>query len=270
MFEIVSLDTDFGRFHGLFAKSDHATGLAIHIHGTGGNFYGNTIATAFASVYTRHGFNYATLNVPGYDATAATERLSQFAPVLEKWITKLAPTGELVLQGHSLGALKIINLLVAGNSFLNSRITRAVLMSPFDIVSFYLGKTDGEIAEKVEILKEWQRKHGDDYLVPKSFFEWWPISVGTLLDLATPGSPCDVFPSRMNLSGTPVTKLPRPALVFIGGNDFASFPTPRHVATNIAESSAFKVHEVSDAAHNLEPQINTVADHLDRWLSASV
>src|SRR5215213_4089757 len=104
--ERLTLDDDRA-LHGLSSGLDKGQ-IAIHVHGTWGNFYENTIATAFADLYASFGYGFATVNVPGHDSESTSEVFEESLQALALWAHHLAPTGNILWQAHSLGALKVV------------------------------------------------------------------------------------------------------------------------------------------------------------------
>jgi pimeloyl-ACP methyl ester carboxylesterase len=240
---------------------------ALHVHGSWGNFYENTIATDTAAAYIANGWNYATVNTVGHDAGTIAEDLSSVADI-QAWMDYFASKGtrDWVLQGHSLGALKIIKSLASKE--LTHEVTAVVLLSPFDLPAFYAETGDeSTIQSQHRRAQELITSMGGSALVPPSLFDVWPVSLGTYLDALTIGGSLDVFQSR---SGTlsHLANLGVPSLVVLGGADFAATPDNRSVR-DLVETLGVSVTLIDGAPHNFagfEEEVNAAVQRFVREL----
>ncbi|GIE78087.1 hypothetical protein Aph02nite_40370 [Actinoplanes philippinensis] len=262
-FELVQLATSTGSLHGLVHHVEQPRGLALHIHGTWGNFYGNPFINPLASAYAELGYSFATVNVPGHDETAANERMDDFPPALAEWARLLNPQGPLILQGHSLGAIKIA--YAHQQKKLPPEVRAFVLLAPFDVVQFYSGPVGG-----VAGLNELIHDLADDDNVPRSVFDMWPITVGTIRSATTQSGAWDQFPTRDDSAGSFVAENSLPMLVLVGGDDFAASPSPEAVINSFSASPAVTARVVPGAPHNFAGAEDAVVRHLKNWLETAV
>lgn len=267
MFELIEQQIGDRRLHGLVTCGATDSPIAVHLHGTGGNFYANKIATAFAPVYREFGYRFATINLPGYDSEYRTENYADYGPALDSWLKRLS-TGDYLLQGHSLGALKALDHL--RNRDKSERCKRVVLLSPFDIVAFYCsGKPEKHEDIRRQVLVV-QNELGDAASVPKAIFDVWDISAGTHLSMTEIGGVLDCFPSRNAELITAGQWLPRQdVFVAIGGADFAAFPSPSAVEAMMPNAKNLKYVLIEGAPHNFDGRIEILASALRDWLSKS-
>jgi alpha-beta hydrolase superfamily lysophospholipase len=247
-YEFVTLTTEAGPLHGLMCGDGEA--LALHVHGTWGNFYENPFVLRLTKIYNDSDCTYASTNNPGHDGGSIEEDFDASLPVIRGWIELLAPpNSRLVLQGHSLGALKLLRLLAHEEyQDIAERVDRLILLSPFDLVAFYGGSEDRQIANRrSEVARSTQK---DPYaLVDRRIFDVWPISAGSFLHATEPDGPWDLVPTRNGSAGA--LRVSVPMLVVLGGNDFASTPSPAAVADIVREQvPAATVHVIQDAPHN--------------------
>src|SRR4051794_29844677 len=113
----------------LYEPEGPARAAVLHVHGMAGNFYENRFLDVFADVYTRAGLALLTVNPRGHDTIAdfplagggsrrvgsAYERFADCALDLEAWATVLRERGfgRIIVQGHSLGASKVVHYLTS-------------------------------------------------------------------------------------------------------------------------------------------------------------
>lgn len=267
MFNLLEVPVGNRLIHGLVTPGAIDTPIAIHLHGTGGNFYSNRIATAFAELYMRFGYRFATVNLPGFDSEYRTENITDYGPALDAWLTRIS-TGEYLLQGHSLGALKTIDHVLSRD--VNDRCKRIALLSPFDIVAFYCnGELDQINTIRQRILKM-QSEFGGDVSVPKDIFNVWDISASTYLSMIEAGGIADCFPSR-DFSKMSLGKwLPKQnVFIAIGGADFAAYPNPKEVYEMLPKAKNLTAAIIDGAPHNFDGKIELLSFALQEWLAKS-
>ncbi len=245
-----------------------AAATAIHVHGTWGNFYANPFIVPLGNLYSEHGISYLSANFPGHDETAVVERFDESMVAMDEWIDELAPSGPLILQGHSLGALKVLGYMQCGPLRNTARVRGLVLLSPFDVVAFYaLGKPEN-IPARLERASTLLQSAGASALVPKEMFNLWDISVGTYLDLASPGCRADQFPTRSSLESAWIKSSQVPIFVSIGSEDFAAYPSPTTVVEASSKLTAVTARLVPNAPHNFAGETEVLVSEVARWLSS--
>lgn len=268
-FRLVTLPHNNAELHGLLAvPHEQAAPVAIHVHGTWGNFYGNPFINALAECYGRHGIGFLTANFPGHDETAVSEDFDDFTPALDAWIGAYAGEAPLLLQGHSLGALKALRYLSDSRATNRERIRSLVLLSPFDIVAFYARGHVDEVDSRLARLDALIASAGRDAIAPSEWFDMWLITYGTLRALSTPGSPADQFDSRTQLPISPVRRLHVPTFIGIGGEDFAQYPTPKDVARMTAGLPMVTSALIEGAPHNFAGSVDRLVREVDAWLGS--
>lgn len=261
--QAVSIDSVVGRLHGTRNDpTDTPRGLALHVHGTWGNFEGNAFIPATGDVYKRNGYTFGAVNFSGHDELAAHEHLEQFEQTLQAWLDYFKPVGEIVLQGHSLGALKILHLF-ACESALAPRITKVVLLSPFDVVGFYA--REASVANARQIVKDLSGETGTNTLIPAEVFRDWQLSTGTYLELTEPNGVWDLFPTRHPFA-IDLLDLPIPTFAALGSEDFASIPDAPIVFDMLDPTETLSGTFIAGATHNFEGHEEILCEHLDAWL----
>ncbi|MFD3723380.1 alpha/beta fold hydrolase [Streptomyces sp. NPDC058674] len=252
-FELVTVPFGDGLLHGMAHGSGDV--VALHLHGTWGNFYENPFVAALAPVYADRGIRYAAVNLPSHDGGSIAESMSDSISALEAWVAELAPPGAtVILQGHSLGALKIIHAW-QNNHSLTRRVRATVLFSPFDPVAFYGGKTAEEIDANRRAIEAHAAKFGENSFIPEDVFGLWPLNSAMYLAATLTGGEWDVFPSRAGTHLNALQAITCPTLVALGSDDFASFPAPQIVVESLTKQHAFVIE---GAPHNFagkEPEL---------------
>lgn len=233
--------------HGL--KSGTSSRFALHVHGTWGNFYENLFVMRLVDTYINAGWSYATVNTSGHDGGSISENFAASLLEITSWLTQISPDVPVILQGHSLGALKIVRLLTDGqHQAIRDRVKAVVLLSPFDLVAFN-GGIGKELASKREAAVLQRAMLGGSALISTDIFDRWPLSIDTYLKATESGGDWDLFPTRNSDSGR-LADLGLPTLVALGSNDFASYPNPKVAASLASDLSNTKVLFVEGAPHN--------------------
>lgn len=253
-------------FRGI-GSSAHA--VVIHLHGTWGNFYGNPFIDHFAAFYPRHGYSFLTVNTRGHDEGSITERFELSAVDISTWVgfAKQAGYERIILQGHSLGALKTIYYLNLQPP--EDRIRAAILLSPFDIIAFYCSN---DLSKRTERLDRARRiaQSDPDAILPKDVWDIWLISAGTYLNLVDVHTAADIFPFRSgSLAGTSLSSARTPIFAAVGGRDFAAYRSPSSQFEQLRQCAHVHALLVEDAPHNFAGHEPDLVKRLAIWLEAS-
>jgi alpha-beta hydrolase superfamily lysophospholipase len=269
-FSFVTTEFQGATLHGVRSDGGRGDRLLIHAHGTWGNFYANPFVGPIAGVSASLGIDFLSLNFPGHDETAVNERFDDFAPALEAWLDAIGSNYEsLILQGHSLGALKILAYLQNHDSVRTRRISGAILLSPFDIVAFYSHGNLDALAGVRRRIEQLAGAEGGAALVPNDVFDMWQVSCQSFLELSSDGGPADLFPTRRaSLLGTAITNVTVPVLSLFGGNDFASYPTAgaaRDMVQSLGRTS-LTAKLFDGAPHNFAGKTDQLAASIQPWL----
>jgi pimeloyl-ACP methyl ester carboxylesterase len=268
-YDLISCDVNNTTLHGLHGPVNNSIALAVHVHGTGGDFYSNPFIEPLRKCYQAAGISYLTANFPGYGESAATEDFSAFGRAFEIWIDRLGWKGSIVLQGHSLGALKALNY-VTRKEKLVPRIKGLVLLSPFDIVAFYCKGDDKTAAHVRERVAQLDRSKTPTDNIPKDIFDLWSISIKTFSELIVDGGPADQFPSRKGSVGLRLSRIEIPTFIAIGHEDFAAFPSASDVLGQIRSSRTLTVRGIASAQHNFLGGIDELSDAVAHWVKTSL
>jgi hypothetical protein len=266
LYELHRMAYGAGFLHGLVSDANREL-FALHVHGTGGSFYRLTISTALADAYLAAGADYATVNIPGTGSEAAREVFAASLPALHAWLGELARGRDLVLQGHSLGAAKVVRLLSTSPE-LRARTRAVVLLSPVDLPAVYARSADESVrAEKLAAASDIiEAGHGDG-LVPADTFDLWPVSVRTYAQALERGGDWDQFPTATGSAGV-LTGWALPTMVVLGGRDFAAQPDSATVAAILREQAPqLRTEYLPDGLHSFQGREPVVADLITDFLS---
>lgn len=241
----------------------------MHLHGTWGNFYGNPFIDHFAEAYPSNGYSFLTVNNRGHDEGSITERIRDSIKDVDTWLKFAADQGyrKVVLQGHSLGALKAVHYV--RNTDLSAspvEIPGIVLLSPFDAVAFNCKK---EIDKREEKITKTEALAATDpnQLVPADLWDMWLISAGTFLELIGKNTEADIFPFRKgNLNGSMLSYLTLPVFAAVGGNDFAAFPSPEAEYNQLRALANVQTVLIDGGPHNFAGHELALIARILPWL----
>ncbi len=220
--------------------------VVLHCHGSWGNFYYHPFIPILAAAYDEVGWRCASVNLPSHDDGSTTETLRDSLDAIEVWIDRLArPGAGLILQGHSLGALKVLAL--AGRRPLDA----VVLLSPADIVAFMGGSDAVERERRRSVVAGLP----PDAMVPREVFDRWPVTASTYLAMTAAGREWDLVPSRnLPACAAALAAVAVPCFVALGGADYASTPDPTTIETALTATVHFDPTAPHDfAAHEPAP-----------------
>ncbi len=269
LFELRRLAYGSGFLHALVSDANRDL-LAMHVHGTGGSFYRLTISTALADAFLAAGADYATVNVPGTGNEAACEIFSASLPALHAWLAELSRGRDLILQGHSLGAAKVVRLLRSSPE-LAARTRALVLLSPVDLPALYARSADDSVrTEKLAAAHEAIAAGHGDGLVPAAAFEFWPVSNRTYAQALERGGDWDQFPTARGSIGV-LADWAIPTMVVLGGQDFAAQPDAATVAGLLREQAPrVRAEYLADGLHSFQGHEPVVAGLVADFLRSTL
>lgn len=247
LWRLLTIEHGASALHGIRTELPRPKGLVVHVHGTWGNFYANAFIGALATYYASKEWAFLTANYPGHDETAVHERFEDFPAALSAWLATAPDDLPIILQGHSLGALKLLYALK--NEHVRRRPLGLVLLSPFDVVAFYGTGDDRERQRRRAVVADLLAQNGPSSLVPKSIFNLWDIGARAFLDATTADGLWDQFPSRREDLAPSLGDINVPVFVAIGEADFAAYPSPRAVASQLAAIARVGVGLIEGASH---------------------
>lgn len=256
------------QLQGLLFKGDGKAqnSVVIHLHGIWGNFYANSFIDHFAEFYPHHGYSFMSVNLRGHDEGAMTDRFENCQKDIPTWLDFARRSGytNIILQGHSLGALQAVFFLQNAPS--QNDVVALILLSPFDNVAFYC-TDDRTIREKRIGIAEAIANVDPNTVIPKELFDMWLLSAGTYLDLIGFDTKSDIFPFRNGtLEGTPIASINLPVFAAVGANDFAAFPSPKAEIEQLNALRRVHAFLIEGAPHNFAGQETAILNNLSLWL----
>jgi len=255
----------------LYAPSERSALGVLHMPGSYGNFYENRFIDALADFYPTQGITLISCNNRGHDGNSAYERFEKCILDIEAWLNWFESNGikRFILQGHSFGTHKIAYYL---REHANEKVSGCILLAPFDLIAFY-GGTEEVRRRNLRKARELADRD-EDSIMPKEVWSEWPISSGTYLNLVGYETKTDLFNFRTSKEGIDALRELRvPIFAAIGGDDFASFPSPRECVDILSRTDlpCGKVtsHLINDAPHNFDGHIEDLIEKLRKWIKSS-
>jgi len=146
-------------------------------------------------------------------------------------------------------------------------VDRLILLSPFDILAFYAGGNPDNLAEIRTTIEKDIAESGPDASIRPTIFDMWDMSNATFLELTEAENPADRFPSRNPKLIAEGHWLPEmTTFLGIGGEDFASHPSPGDVFNMLPNKSNLTAHLIEGAAHNFDGGLSTLRSKVLEWL----
>ena len=269
---------------GLLYKPVKPTNKAIlHIHGMAGNFYENKFLDSMAKYFTKKGWSFLTVNTRGHDFIAdfplegkeekykrvgnVWEKIEDCVLDIEPWINFLEGEGykKIILQGHSLGAVKSVYYLAKKQ---DKRISRLILASPPDMIGL---AEEGKGHKRILKLSKRMVKQGKgDHILHEKLWGWYYLSANTYLDFGERDRPIDVFNTYDKNKPSILANVKIPTLAFFGSKDDAAILSVKE-ALEIIKGKAkncpqFDTGVIADAPHSYFGHENEVARRIISWL----
>lgn len=184
MFDLVKTTTEDGLYlHGLIKRGDKSKYAVLYVHGFEGDFFSNRFIPVVADAVKGNGHTFLSVQTRGtggeyeFQKTSGSSALigSHFELLkdaykdLDAWIEFLLEKGyqKIVLQGHSLGTIKVVRYLAEGHH--TKFVDKIVLLSPTDTHSLLDIVTQGKYKDYVREAKKKIDKGEGEQLTPK---EW--------------------------------------------------------------------------------------------------
>jgi len=145
--QLIQVSSSDGLYlHGFYSPTSDKKVALLHIHGFEGNFYENNFVYSLIRNLSQNNIAFLTVNTRGnnkisdfntIDGThkiigAWNELLEEAHLDISAWVKFLLEEGyqEIILQGHSLGTLKVIRYLFEGEY--KDKISKLILLAPFE------------------------------------------------------------------------------------------------------------------------------------------
>ena len=269
---------------GLFFEPDKNTSKVIlHLHGMAGNFYENRFLDSMAKVFTKNSWGFLTVNTRGHDFIAdfplvgKAEKHKRMGNVYEKfeecildietWMNFLEAEGykEIILQGHSLGAVKAVYYLAKKQ---DKRVSKLILASPPDMIG--LAEEDSGYQQMMKLSKKMIKQGKGDEILPEKLWDWYYLSARTYVDFGERGKPIDVFNTYDKNKSSILANIIIPTLAFFGSKDGAAI-LPIKEALEVIKGKAkkcpqFDIGVITEAPHSYFGHEDEVVSRIIGWL----
>lgn len=277
---LVSFTTPDGlEMKGYLAIPDDSCSTIIHFHGSCGNFYENDFLPFMAQNYSAAGISFLTVNNRGHDCMAEVYRNKKLEYIggnhesLEECVldiqgaiefAKQTVGGKIILQGHSLGCLKVLIYLVQVEEAYDF-----ILLSPSDsfqlqanyiypeTIEMQIERIKEHYADNTTVMlpnKEFGIKEGDvNYFIPTTAKNLISLFGGSQARLLSYKNPQNYFINSH-------------ALIYCGGEDRLQTETMDDVKrffTQRTLDSSYIYHKGGD--HHFHGYENDVTNQIANW-----
>lgn len=278
--------TDNLRLDGLFFEPDQKSSIGIlHIHGMAGNFYENVFLDLMAEEYTKVGYAFLTVNTSGHDfitdlqVVGEREQYKRKGQIFEKfedcvldidtWLKFFKSKGydRLILQGHSLGAVKVVYYLYKKPK---SDVVALILASPPDMLGLVRVEAEKKNFERdlTEARKLVAEGKGDALLSNK-IWDWYYKSAQSYLNIFADSAKTDVFPILRGGDFKELESIKIPILAFYGGTDDKTVFSPEkdlEIIQKHLKNEKSKTLLISTAPHSYFKHEKQAALAVVNWL----
>lgn len=224
---------------GLFSIPGSSCQRAVlYLHGMFENFYIEHFVDPISDVLARNQVAFLTVNTRGRDYFAdfwtpgrgndvswrqiggCYETFRECVHDIDGWLSFLRERGfsEIVLMGHSHGALKVSYYLING---CDRSVRAAILLSPSDDIGLQKRKLQERFEESLQIAARQVAEGNGRGFMPLWSFDY-PISAQTYLEMFGPKSPLGIFTYHEPTQGLPqLGRIRVPILAIMGSEDVA-------------------------------------------------
>lgn len=195
---LIQIPTQDGLYlHGYYQPLESRKTAVLHIHGFEGNFYENNFIYVLSDEFEKAGVGFLSVNTRGngrdtdfdmvdgnYRKIGARYELLEDAHLdISAWMKLLIDEGykEIVLQGHSLGTIKVVRYLFEGEY--KDKVDKLILLAPFDkkgLMNASGRKNIEELLKKAQVKVDEgkgdeliTREFGERCLSYKTFISWY-------------------------------------------------------------------------------------------------
>lgn len=270
----------------LFEPKKKTKKIIIHVHGKEGHFIQNHFVTYMGYSYPLAGYSFLTFNNRGHDYVAdmlkksangfewvtrgaAYEAIEEINYELDGVIDYVKELGydEIVLQGHSLGPIKL-SYYLAHNP--KHTIARAIFMSTSDILHL-LNVNLPAWQEAREVAQKMIKENRDMELTSYKLWSNALVSAKTLWHYTKPDSDAWVFNfSNPHLEFKYFNTISIPLVVINPENDFTIGGISTKKANEMLHertiSTSFTSYIIANAPHNYASQENVLIKKIVTWL----
>jgi len=255
----------------------------LHIHGMAGNFYENRFLDAMAKELTDNGYAFMSINTRGHDYIAdfpiagpeeKSKKIGDAYEIFEECLLDFKPAidylqehgyKEIVLCGHSLGAVKVAYYIAETQ---DQRISKLILMSPPDMVG--LTEKESNFGETMEQAKKMVSDGKGNELLPGLLWGWYYLSANTYLNFSIRDNPIDIFNTYDKSKPSLLSEIRIPTLAFLGEKDDAAIMPPQEaleiLKAKARNTSRFDIDIIPNAPHSYFGCEKEMAQRIVSWL----
>ena len=268
----------------LYVPATSSKKLVLHIHGMGGNFFANRFLDFISEELTSKGWAFLAPNTRGNDAITDIpvagpdekyERIGSYRELFEDcikdiktWIDLAESRGytEIVLQGHSLGAVKAAYYIAKTQ---DNRVSKLVFMSPPDMVG--LLEADKAHDANLKDAKQMMKDGRETDIMPGIIWDFYYLSPRTFLNFSQRGNDIDVFNTYdKKKSSDTLGNITIPVLSITGGKDDANIYTAIESMNVIKQktnkSPKFDIRVIDGAPHSYFKHEQELASSISAWI----
>ncbi|HCM81915.1 MAG: Alpha/beta hydrolase fold protein [Microgenomates group bacterium GW2011_GWC1_43_11] len=270
--------------YGLYLKAQKKSNrIIVHIHGTSGNFYGNTFYPYIADVAYKNNFSYLQTNNRGYGNFeyepgevphgAALELFEDSVMDLDAWLEFCVSNdlNEIILESHSFGNEKVIYYVNKGKYRKN--IIGVILLGFNDSVG-----TQQRYEKKIRKNYFTEAKELVNTGKGLSFLSdifggiagEAPLSARSYLNFYSPGSELSkTMPLRLGKKLLMYSRIKVPILAVIGDNEegeYTIIPIKEAMALMKKENPLTVAHQIKNCDHGFHGKEKELADLIDTFL----
>lgn len=187
MYDLVRVKTKDKLFlRGLYIGGDKNKPAIVNIHGFQGDFFNQEFGIKIAEKLKENNFGFISMQNRGSGIEAEIyadnpegvifggsdfELLEEAYLDIDAWIEFLLDQGykEIILQGHSLGTMKVSRYLLEGK-YADS-VIKLILLAPFDIMQLLEDATKGKWPEYLKIAEEKVKEGNGREIIPEYFLD---------------------------------------------------------------------------------------------------
>lgn len=273
--------------NGLYLAGDKSRTACIFIHGFTTDFYSHKFYHSIASnlkaqsnaliLAQTRGTGLQTeflkSNGEGVFIGSYYERLDEAHLDISAFIEFLSKEGytDIVLAGHSLGTIKAVRYLFEGEH--KDKISKLILLAPFDKNVFMEIKAPGEWLEFVDVAKKKIEEGKGKEIVPTPEYEDFAITYETFYSWYEQSDLSRVWDFYKKDYDFPVLqKIKVPVKVILGEKDeFVNYPQFNESAQSVLETlkrhiSQCETHLVSASGHTYLDHEEEVADQFSKYI----
>ncbi|MDO5969318.1 alpha/beta hydrolase [Flavivirga aquimarina] len=283
--ELISITTKDGLImQGIYCKSNCKKTIIIHVHGSYGNFYENFFLEEMSNKFNETGVSFLSIRTRGSDYYSdfkilnnkeyKSKRIGGIREIfqectldIEPWILLAKKKGyhKVLLQGHSLGAMKIVYF----NKNIEGNVDGLILLSPPDSIGLQKKDNAGRYEEYKEKALELLQKDNLQLMPKEAYFE---------------SITCESFYNMLKENDTgmftyqDVELMKKAGINSINIPTFISFATINEAIINPIEycissfkksshdSSLLHFEIIENANHNYHFKEDILAEEISNWL----